>query len=279
MKKLRREDQESRRSSLQFWKDMIQQAAGIDFREPMPEISSRFIHIWARHYAKIGSMAPIQEPILEVGAGYGVLASGLGTLSKGKIITTEHPTRAYLSNPAYHDFLKSHGVELVTCNLLEGLPFENNSFKQVYFCDVIEHLSPTKMIFALQEIHRVLKPGGKLILSTPNLNRLSGLFRFLAGHSVNPPLQVRKLGETYDHIRELAPKEILKLLVSAGFRPYKLNFITIPYFTAAAFGNENIFSPLMTSFINGMTRIMIRIIPRFGDEMYIAAEKPLDVLA
>lgn len=264
------------RSSLQFWKEMIRKASQIDFREPMPEISSRFIHIWARHYLKIASIVPLQEPILEVGSGYGVLASGLGLLSNQKIMATEHPTRGYLSNPDYHEFLKSYGVELVTCNLLEGLPFENNSFKQIYFCDVIEHLAPSNMPFVLQEIYRVLMPGGKLVLSTPNLNRLSGIFRFFAGHSVNPPLQVRKLGETFDHIRELAPKETIRLLVNAGFKPFKIKFITIPYFTAAAFGNENIFSSRSVSLINALTRIMIRIIPRFGDEIYVAAEKPMD---
>ena len=273
MNKFSNKKQEGKRSSLQFWKEMIEKVAQIDFQEPIPEISPRFIHIWARHYFKIASMEPLQEPILEVGAGYGVLATGLGKLSMEKIITTEHPSRAYLSNSEYHQFLKSHKVELVSCDLLKGLPFANKSFRQIYFCDVIEHLPPTKMIFALREIHRVLMPGGKLILSTPNLNRLSNFFRFLAGHSVNPPLEVGMIGETYGHIRELAPKELKNMLLKVGLIPEKWEYITNPYFAVEAFGEDNIFSLKKARLINGLTRILIRILPHTGDEIFVTAHK------
>lgn len=255
---------------------MIQQAALIDFGEPMPEISPRFIHIWARHYRKIASIAPLQEPILEIGAGYGVLAAGLGTLAKQKITTTEHPSRAYLSNPAYHEFLQKHNTELVLCNLLEGLPFKNESFLQIYFCDVIEHIPPAHISFVLQEIYRVLLPGGTLILSTPNLNRLSGLFRFMAGYSVNPPIEVSKIGETFGHIREFAPKEINKILLKSGFKPDKYVYVTNPFFTVEAFGDDNNFSIRKAKLINTLTTILVNFFPRTGDEMFIAAQKSID---
>ena len=49
-----------------------------------------------------------------------------------------------------------------------NLPFKSNTFDLVYFTDIIEHLPKNTEIHALMEIYRVLKPGGVLILTTPN---------------------------------------------------------------------------------------------------------------
>lgn len=48
------------------------------------------------------------------------------------------------------------------------LPFKEKTFNLVYFTDVIKHLPKNTELKALAEIHRVLKNGGMLILSTPN---------------------------------------------------------------------------------------------------------------
>ena len=48
-----------------------------------------------------------------------------------------------------------------------GLPFGDASFDVVVCMEVIEHVTETRQFAA--ELHRVLKPGGRLILSTPNL--------------------------------------------------------------------------------------------------------------
>lgn len=55
------------------------------------------------------------------------------------------------------------------CSLVVGdglrLPFRDASFDAVILCDVIEHLeSPGS---ALEECHRVLEPGGRLVVTTP----------------------------------------------------------------------------------------------------------------
>jgi SAM-dependent methyltransferase len=46
------------------------------------------------------------------------------------------------------------------------LPFENESFDLVWCSEVIEHLR--NPAFSVSEMRRVLKPGGKLIVTTPN---------------------------------------------------------------------------------------------------------------
>ena len=48
------------------------------------------------------------------------------------------------------------------------LPFLEKSFEEVILSDVIEHLPPGTELRALDETRRILRPGGRLILSTPN---------------------------------------------------------------------------------------------------------------
>jgi SAM-dependent methyltransferase len=49
---------------------------------------------------------------------------------------------------------------------LTSLPFENAQFEAVFCISVIEHLATDRMIPALWEISRVLRPGGRLLLTT-----------------------------------------------------------------------------------------------------------------
>jgi predicted SAM-dependent methyltransferase len=57
--------------------------------------------------------------------------------------------------------------------------FENNSIDAIYTSHVLEHFHHTlnnELIDTLQEWHRVLKPGGKLYISVPNLQVLCWLY-------------------------------------------------------------------------------------------------------
>jgi len=59
------------------------------------------------------------------------------------------------------------GVKAIESNLY-NIPFDNESFDVVTMNHVIEHLH--EPLTALREVLRVLKPGGMIWLSTPNLN-------------------------------------------------------------------------------------------------------------
>ena len=48
------------------------------------------------------------------------------------------------------------------------LPFKDNSFDTIFNSEMIEHLYPQDSKKMLDEFFRVLKPGGKLIITTPN---------------------------------------------------------------------------------------------------------------
>jgi len=64
-------------------------------------------------------------------------------------------------------------------DLNKGLPFKNNSVDNIIACEIIEHMhSPYSF---LAEIKRVLKRGGVLILTTPNICCLKNRIKIFLG--------------------------------------------------------------------------------------------------
>ena len=106
-------------------------------------------------------------------------------------------------------------IPFVTANIeTDQLPLGTESFDLVIFCEVIEHLThdPT---WALVEIHRVLKRGGLLLVSTPNALRWEYLRRMLKGTNYYPPYS--GYGTTARHNREFSTSELRELLEGCGF--------------------------------------------------------------
>jgi ubiquinone/menaquinone biosynthesis C-methylase UbiE len=54
------------------------------------------------------------------------------------------------------------------------IPYEDNTFDYVFIKSVIEHISNTDLF--LSEIYRVLKPGGKVIILTPDYQKQKDFF-------------------------------------------------------------------------------------------------------
>lgn len=68
-------------------------------------------------------------------------------------------------------------IPFQACTLDKPLPFADGYFDYVLFLEVIEHLYNPG--FVMKEISRVLKEGGVLVLSTPNILNLASRLRFL----------------------------------------------------------------------------------------------------
>ena len=105
----------------------------------------------------------------------------------------------------------------------EAAPFADGTFDAVLFNELFEHLR-IDPIFTLREAHRVLRPGGALLLSTPNLRSYRGLRNLLVhnrGHAVSGGVyhQYEKL-ETLGHmghVREYTSREVAEFLERIGF--------------------------------------------------------------
>lgn len=107
----------------------------------------------------------------------------------------------------------------------DRFPYGDGSFATVLCCELIEHLASDPM-HMMAEINRVLRPGGCLVLTTPNLASLRGLSALLLGY--HPGLYSVYLrpgdGDQDDkrHHREYTPIEIHMLLADSGFDVVRL---------------------------------------------------------
>jgi SAM-dependent methyltransferase len=94
------------------------------------------------------------------------------------------------------------------------LPYADGSFDYMVFCEVLEHLTSNPMR-ALMELKRVLKPGGRLILTTPNAARLENVVAFIEGRNIYD--QYSAYGPYGRHNREYTRTELHKLMSACGF--------------------------------------------------------------
>jgi SAM-dependent methyltransferase len=74
-------------------------------------------------------------------------------------------------------FRHDGAVPFEICDITRVLPFADNSFDYVLLMEVVEHLRDP--YDCLPRIHRVIKKGGSLVLSTPNILNMKSRFRFL----------------------------------------------------------------------------------------------------
>jgi SAM-dependent methyltransferase len=94
--------------------------------------------------------------------------------------------------------LSHRAVDLVTADLDRGLPFAASSFASVSLLDVLEHVADD--VALLVEAHRVLRPGGLLVVTVPAQHRWSildpddALFRFPRLHHAAWSLRFGRLG-------------------------------------------------------------------------------------
>jgi glycosyltransferase involved in cell wall biosynthesis/SAM-dependent methyltransferase len=100
-------------------------------------------------------------------------------------------------------------------------PYTDEAFDTVLCCELIEHLVEDPM-HMMSEINRILKPGGHLVLTTPNIGSMRSVSAILLGyHPAFFPAYIRprKAGEEAEarHNREYVPMEIQHLLTDAGF--------------------------------------------------------------
>jgi SAM-dependent methyltransferase len=115
---------------------------------------------------------------LEIGAGSG--SSMLSLLDKyAELVGTElsavraEQLRALFANRSQVKILENNLEE-------EPLPFNDAYFDTIALTDVIEHLFDP--IGSLEELFRVLKPGGVVLLHTPNIAKWTRRLKLLAGY-------------------------------------------------------------------------------------------------
>jgi len=103
----------------------------------------------------------------------------------------------------------------------DRFPYDDGYFSTVLCCELVEHLTEDPM-HMMAEINRILRPGGHLVLTTPNIGSLRAIAAILAGyHPGFFPAYIRPRVEGEEpearHNREYTAREIVLLFHYAGF--------------------------------------------------------------
>lgn len=109
-------------------------------------------------------------------------------------------------------------VECTKCNLDEKLPFEDKLFDYLVCIEGIEHLE--NQFSFIRECHRILKKGGRLVITTPNILGLASRLKYLFTGFF--PLVQRPINEfircrLHDHINPITYYQLRYILHTNGF--------------------------------------------------------------
>ncbi len=212
--------------------------------------------------------------ILDVGCGFGRLS--LLCALKG----ANHVTAVDLSEPLIQSLERTvHSLKIsnIETHLMdaENLNFEKFQYDIIYCCEVIEHLpNPVK---ALQIMYKLLKPTGKLILSTPNVLNIVGFkYNLLKRFRYN---WISPYGAGQPELHMFTPMSLRALLARCGFNisvirgAELLDNLAILYPGAIATGLIQFLPLLFPAFQkikNGLVRLAkTRFFYRFGLEMFV----------
>lgn len=117
--------------------------------------------------------------VLDIGASpfyllYRALGGGAARAHGVYFANDEHPLRSF--SEIYSD----HGaIELSHANVeVDGFPFADNEVDVVTACEILEHFDHFPVHFA-REVRRVLKPGGYLCITVPNVAAIANIAKLM----------------------------------------------------------------------------------------------------
>lgn len=182
-----------------------------------PGTGNKFLHHDFNHLPRfVASLSFIPENpgrVLDPAAGNGMIPDLL-----------RHFRNADVALPPYFDLEK------------QPVPYPDGSFDGVVLTEVIEHLTVDPM-YAMSELNRVLRPGGFLLLTTPNIASWGAIRRLMDYETPYLYGVFERRPSSNRHNREYTVREVERLAHAAGFETERLE-------TRNAYENSPNFPPI-----------------------------------
>jgi SAM-dependent methyltransferase len=183
-------------------------------------------NIWAQRYMSghalrisfdyelVQRFLPATGTVVDVGASPPWLTTALSKKGHKVIGLDLDPDRFAAFNNEFELDIRKADVEN------EKLPFDDNSIDLIIFNEIFEHMR-IDLIRVFNELHRVLKPGGQILMSTPNGLSMHALYQIMKKRQIGPSIhfeyeKLTRIGHM-GHVREYAVNEVLEFLAAMNF--------------------------------------------------------------
>ena len=126
----------------------------------MPGTHQRFLEFFKKQ------QEPVSQKVLDMGAGHGAFSQRLYDMG--------YDVHACDLFPEIFEFDK---VSCTKVDITKPFPYPDNTFDMIIAIEVSEHIADHEIFFS--ESSRILKPGGTLYITTPNILSMKSRIRFL----------------------------------------------------------------------------------------------------
>lgn len=175
---------------------------------------------------------------------------------------------------SHHESIQEKNITITNIEK-EKIPFANDTFCLVIMTEVIEHLTVSPTIY-LKEIYRVLRPGGYLLITTPNVAHAKNRLKMFMGKNIYFPLfQLYETNNHEDgsiyhrHNREYTQRELIEIMRCANFTIRDARFFSAyPPFRKTK--SDEHFIPRMVKLFG---YFLTQLIPQTRDSLYLLAQK------
>jgi 2-polyprenyl-3-methyl-5-hydroxy-6-metoxy-1,4-benzoquinol methylase len=231
----------------------------MEFEKSMKKLIS-FHDVQVKRYDKDGldiPVNPIRKKMMLDLTGKNKIVLDLGCyyyLFDKQLIDNNNEVYGLDLSPKVLQRAKRVGVKAYLCNLeTDKWPVKANFFDTVIAGDIIEHILDTDQF--LQNIRRVLKKNGTLVLTTPNLASLGRRLLLLLGR--NPVIEASLDTERGGHVRYFVKESLFILLEQNGFK--------VETFTS----DVVLFNETQTVYSTKLAKLF----PSFGKSLIVKAQK------
>lgn len=195
----------------------------------------------------------VDDKCLDVGSLFGYLSLGEKIIGY-KVFGVDLPK--YVNQ--FKDNFNNWHIDNRPADLTQdNLPFENDYFDLIIASEILEHLRFHPRTF-FAELARVLKPGGRILLTTPNLVRFNNVVKIIFGKSINWDIN----DDYWDgvHFREFTYNEIKNIADKAGLKVVENSYRNFTY-------------PNMSLFVRIINKIIGFIFPSIRGNLIIVLSK------
>jgi SAM-dependent methyltransferase len=204
-----------------------------------------------RRFAALAPSTPVD--VLDVGGGQ--LAVLCSKLWKDRGAAADLPG-LHLS------YMAQQGVETFHWNLCKSdAPFEKR-FDFIFFSEVIEHL-PIPGYIALERLRNILRPGGVLICTTPNLYRLRNVVFMALGKPIFDYFRYPDEDTALLHVLEYSRDHLDWQFKKAGFTDYRVEYSYMHHLPT-----NPLYRPL------ALLGYPLHLVPRWRDYLLATAHAP-----